>query len=99
MGDNRQSSQQLLCLLTQPFCLAVWYFSLYQSGKNTHIHILRRTGGGGWWETDGYFRAVIDANGCLYSVVEQILTSFTLTNITTRRNGVLNGNTLEMLLG
>lgn len=56
--------------------------------------------GGGWWETDGYFRAVIDANGCLYSVVEQILTSFTLTKITApRRNGVSNGNTLEMLLG
>lgn len=47
----------------------------------------------------GYFRAVIDANGCLYSVVEQILTSFTLAKITeVCRSEVLNGNALEMLL-
>lgn len=96
MGDNRKSSQQLLCLLTQPLCPAVWYFSLYQSGKNTHIHVLRRS----WRGVGGYFRAVIDANGCLYSVVEQIRTSFTLAKITAVcRSEVLNGNALEMLLG
>lgn len=49
--------------------------------------------------TDGYFRAVIDASGCLYSVVEQILTSFTLAKIIAPcRRAMLDGNALEVLL-
>lgn len=47
--------------------------------------------------TDGYFRAVIDASGCLYSVVEQILTSFTSAKITAPcGRAVLDGNVAQV---
>lgn len=63
------------------------------------VKIHRSTSLGELGGTDGYFRAVIDASGCLYSVVEQILPSFTLAKITAlRRRAVLDGNALETLL-
>lgn len=47
--------------------------------------------------TDGYFKAVIDASGCLYSVVEQILASFALGKITALcRRAVSVGNVAQI---